>query len=141
MPIKDWSKYPKNWKTEIRPAILERDGNCCKFCGVPNYAVGERVNDKFVPTCGNYHHDKAGRGELNYAEAVSLANHCNEIEGEKSLIVIVLTIMHLDHDTTNNDYSNLAAGCQKCHLNYDKEHHAKNSSQTRLKKKKQIPLF
>jgi hypothetical protein len=26
MPI-DYKKYPKNWKTEIRPAILERAKN------------------------------------------------------------------------------------------------------------------
>ncbi len=32
MPI-DYSKYPPNWKTEIRPAILKREGNKCKFCG------------------------------------------------------------------------------------------------------------
>lgn len=36
---------------------------------------------------------------------------------------IVLTIAHLDHDPTNNDPSNLKAGCQKCHLGHDREHH------------------
>ena len=137
----DYKKYPSNWKTEIRPAILERDGHCCKFCGVPNYAVGERQNNVFIPTCGNYHHDKAGRGELSYKEAVSLAKHCNEIEGNNSLIVIVLTIMHLDHNTENNDYTNLAAGCQQCHLRYDIEHHKKNSRATNEKKKGLQKLF
>jgi len=32
---------------------------------------------------------------------------------------VVLTIMHLDHDPTNNDPANLKAGCQKCHNAYD----------------------
>lgn len=44
---------------------------------------------------------------------------------------IVLTIMHLNHDPTDNRSENLKAGCQKCHLAYDKEHHRKS----RLKNK------
>jgi len=121
----DYNNYPKNWKTEIRPAILERDGHKCKFCGVPNNAIIERTGPlkehwKFWP-----------EGML--SEAYS-------IDGHKS-VKIVLTIMHLDHDTTNNNYDNLASGCQKCHLNYDKNHHKKNSRQTLIKKKKLQSLF
>jgi cytochrome c556 len=56
-------------------------------------------------------------------------------------ITIVLTIAHLDHDITNNDYNNLKALCQKCHLNYDKEHHSKNSRATRNFKKGLQELF
>lgn len=39
----DYSRYPKNWKTEIRPSILRRAENKCEFCGVENYSY--RVND------------------------------------------------------------------------------------------------
>lgn len=56
-------------------------------------------------------------------------------------IKIVLTIAHLDHDITNNDASNLKALCQKCHLNYDKDHHRKNSRATINKKKGLQSLF
>ena len=54
---------------------------------------------------------------------------------------VVLTIMHLDHNRKNNDYSNLAAGCQKCHLTYDKVEHRKNSKATITKKKGLQELF
>ena len=37
---------------------------------------------------------------------------------------VVLTVAHLDHTPENVDRSNLKAWCQRCHLNYDKEHHA-----------------
>ena len=94
MPI-DYSKYPANWKTEIRPAILEREGHKCKFCGVENRSYVDR-------------HGKKTR--------------------------VILTIAHLDHDITNNDYGNLAALCQRCHLRYDSEHHAKNAKATRDRK-------
>jgi 5-methylcytosine-specific restriction endonuclease McrA len=32
---------------------------------------------------------------------------------------VALTVAHLDHNPSNNVDSNLAALCQKCHLNYD----------------------
>jgi hypothetical protein len=47
-----------------------------------------------------------------------------------------LTIAHLDHNPQNNKESNLKALCQKCHLNYDLEHH----KETR-KKNKKLPLL
>ena len=138
MPI-DYKKYPTNWKTEIVPKVKERDNNCCAFCGVKNYSVGYRYQSKFFPTCGNEMHNKAGNGELTYKQARQLVNHCNGL-CEDNLIVIVLTIAHLDHDISNNDLSNLKALCQKCHLDYDKDYHKKNSRET-IKKKKGIVEF
>ena len=46
MPIKPENKarYPKNWKTEIRPMILELAKNRCEFCGVENHTY--RLNPK-----------------------------------------------------------------------------------------------
>ena len=41
----DYSKYPKNWKAEIRPRIQQRAGNKCEKCGVENHAIGAR--DRF----------------------------------------------------------------------------------------------
>jgi len=135
MPI-DYKKYPSNWKTEIVPKVKARDNNCCAFCGIKNYSVGYRQNLEFIPAAGNEWHDKAGNGELSYKEARELVKHCNEC-AEDNLIVIVLTVAHLDHDINDNALSNLKALCQKCHLEYDKEHHKKNSRQT-LKNKKGI---
>lgn len=53
---------------------------------------------------------------------------------------VVLTIAHLDHVPENCDHSNLMAWCQRCHLNYDKHHHAKNSAKTRRGKMQQVDL-
>ena len=36
MPI-NYQNYPKNWKSEIRPQILERANNKCEFCGIENH--------------------------------------------------------------------------------------------------------
>lgn len=43
MPIKPENKgrYPKDWKTRIRPDILKRANNRCEFCGIENYSIRE----------------------------------------------------------------------------------------------------
>lgn len=41
---------------------------------------------------------------------------------------VVLTVGHLDHTPENCERSNLRAWCQRCHLTYDAEHHAKNAA-------------
>lgn len=124
MPI-DYKKYSPDWK-KIRAEILDRECDCCKFCGIENYAIGYR----------------AGQGEF-----IGLSRMESEAWSEdgKKQIRIVLTVAHLDHDITNNDHDNLAALCQRCHLRYDSKHHAKNSKATREAKKQaktgQISMF
>jgi len=86
----DYSKYPDNWFSEIRPRILERAKNRCELCGVDN---------------GQPH----------------------PITGA----IVVLTIMHMDHDTAHNDASNLKAGCQRCHNKYDAPHRQANARESR----------
>lgn len=112
MPIKPENKhlYPDNWKTEIRPSILERANNCCEFCGVQNYSFRRKLDhEHIIPPS---------------SKDVNLSLFSK----------IVLTIAHLDHNPTNNHPDNLKALCQKCHLNYDKEQHMYNSALTRRKK-------
>jgi 5-methylcytosine-specific restriction endonuclease McrA len=101
MPI-DYSKYPANWKTEIRPAILKRAGNRCEFCGVQNGATVYRQKNS------------RGRGQLSSYS-----------------VKIVLTVAHLNHDITDNRPENLRALCQSCHLTHDKEQHAQTRRRNR----------
>lgn len=110
----DYGEYPANWKTDIRPRILERAGHRCEWCGVENYAMGAR--------------DQTGR----WRDAADIPPG----EGSKR-IKIVLTIAHIDHDKTNNDDENLRALCQRCHLNHDRDHHRANAAATRRQKKQQ----
>lgn len=39
---------------------------------------------------------------------------------------VILTVAHLDRNRNNNRFGNLAALCQRCHLNYDRPTHIKN---------------
>lgn len=121
----NYKEYHPEWKTKIRPDILERDNNCCKFCGVKNKSIihryGKGINDwQYWP-------------QGMESEAWTL----DELKSTK----IILTIAHLDHDKNNNDYDNLAALCQKCHLGIDLKHHMKNARDTNRKKKGLQNLF
>lgn len=121
----DYKEYHPEWKTKIRPDILERDNNCCKFCGVKNHGIIHRF--------GKLSNEWAYWPEGMQSEAWT-------IDGLKSTKVI-LTIAHLDHNKENNNYNNLAALCQKCHLGIDLPHHMVNARNTRTKKKGLQDLF
>lgn len=126
MPI-DYRLYPPNWKTEIRPRILERDGHSCKFCGVENHAFGVRLESgKFLPLEG-------------------MEQEAAELDGLK-VIQIVLTIAHLENpDPMDCRDENLAALCQYCHNRLDAPMRRKNAKATNEARKKaktgQISLF
>lgn len=110
MPI-DYKKYPPNWKTEIRPAILTRAGNCCEWPGCP-FKNGQVV---FVGK-----DLKTGKNDWfeTYDKAVAAVG---EFMAFRDPVKVVLTIAHLDHDETNHAVTldRLAAWCQLHHLRYD----------------------
>jgi 5-methylcytosine-specific restriction endonuclease McrA len=51
---------------------------------------------------------------------------------------VVLTIGHLDHTPENCEPDNLRAWCQRCHLNYDKDHHRLSAAKTRRARSPQV---
>jgi hypothetical protein len=117
MPIRpeNKSRYPHDWKEISRRIRFERAQGKCERCGVAHNAVGYRESDgTFV--------------ELSLEE---LANGVAEADGLK-VITIVLTTAHLNHDPSDCRDENLAAWCQRCHLTYDAQHHARNAAATRL---------
>ncbi|MGE7139182.1 hypothetical protein ACQKIE_16265 [Luteibacter sp. NPDC031894] len=119
MPIKpeNRDRYPANWSTEIRPAILKRAGDRCERCKAKNGHVICRemsgatymVDDGYVFSSENG--DCLGRARVTDYPA-------------GRYITVVLTIAHLDHQPESCDPNNLRAWCQRCHLAYDKDHHA-----------------
>lgn len=109
----DYKNYPSNWK-QIRSQILERAEQRCECngeCGLHRTTPGPR--------------------------------RCCEVNGTKAVWAggrIVLTIAHLNHDTSDNRPANLKAMCQRCHLRYDADHHARNAAGTRERKRGQGTL-
>lgn len=137
MPIKPENKarYPKNWK-QIRAAILERAGNACEKCKAPNR---ERIARGAGKDAGTY---MLMAGAVYCAETGEHLGYAKGSEYQVERITeVVLTVAHLDHQPENCDPENLRAWCQRCHLHYDKEHHAENARKTRRSRLAVADLF
>lgn len=126
MPM-DRSKYPPDWK-QISLRIRERDGWRCKWCGVANKAYGARDHH------GEWH-DEDSIHHLNSDVGYALFG-----DDFPEMFRIVLTVAHIDHDPSNNTDDNLAALCQKCHLNHDRAQHMANAAQARQAKRRAAVL-
>ena len=111
MPI-DYSKYPDNWLTEIRPRILKRANDMCEFCGVVNHS---------------YVHKETRE---------------QTIQDDDDAVRIVLTVAHLDHDEENPDVQDdrLAALCQRCHLRYDAPEKKRRRLEKKFKNQHKLDL-
>lgn len=132
----DYKEYPANWKTEIVPRIkaragevLDTDGKIvaeakCEWCHVTNHERGAR--DRF----GKWHTETAIEN-MNSGQGMDLFTEFPKF------ITIILTTAHLDHDKLNHDVSDdrLAALCQRCHLNHDREHHLAVQRKNRERRK------
>lgn len=126
MPIKpeNRKRYPdkKEWAA-IRQHILARAGGVCERCAVADRAVGAR--------------DALGLfwaiGEIEQCDPLIVAHNFGT--SNPKTFKIILTIAHLDHQPEHNDYSNLAALCQKCHNAHDREFRKGNAAKTREAKR------
>lgn len=114
MPI-DYKKYPPNWKSEIVPAIRERSGDKCEFCGLSNKQMVWTVPFRI----------KNNKGRC-VQRKIWFSDHGDALrEAESPYLItkvrVVLTTAHLDHDEENHDVSleRLAHLCQLCHLRLD----------------------
>lgn len=104
----------------IRAYIRARAGDCCEECGVRNGDVGYRSDDGTFS--GGWHRYKPG------------TEVCRPAFGWvtfHTLIKIVCTVAHLDHDPTHNHETNLRFFCQRCHNRHDAEHRKANRARRR----------
>jgi hypothetical protein len=72
--------------------------------------------------------DRAGwRCECDGRCRTDHGGRCPNQHGTPSVLTganVILTTAHLDHQPENCDDGNLMAMCQRCHLRYDRDHHA-----------------
>lgn len=69
---------------------------------------------------------------------------CSEVNGTPATFAkgrVILTVAHLNHDTTDNRDANLKAMCQRCHLRVDGDQHRSNARKTRRARKAVGDLF
>ena len=118
--------YPADWEA-ISLRIRERARWRCEWCGLENGAIGYRDD------VGIFHHVPIEATEAYDADGVRLFR-------------IMLTVAHLGapkpdgspgdkRDKQDCRDENLAALCQRCHLNYDRDEHVSNAALTRRRKR------
>lgn len=132
-----YSLYPKDWKEISRAIRVDRAGDRCEWCGVANKAEGAR------DLAGKFH----GRQALGWVGPDDWDLLFGKGEQPK-YITIVLTVAHLGkphpdgklgnkHDKADCRPENLAALCQRCHLNFDRPDHIARAAATRERKQRQ----
>lgn len=131
MPM-DRSKYPKDWPEISKRIRFERAKGRCEWCNAPH---------------GGFRDEEGLWFEPEFAETFP---HMAE-----GMIKIVTTTAHLGvdkpdgtpgdkADTMDCREENLAALCQRCHLNFDRKQHIQNryhNRRARLIQAGQIEMF
>lgn len=125
MPIRADLKhfYGPEWRKVIRPRILARAGNRCERCGKPN---NQDIRQIVQPGMRCWWFDLVdGQIILRSSEGATLQSpELWPIDEQRAYTVrVILTVAHLDHDSSNMADENLAALCQWCHLHHDEDHH------------------
>lgn len=126
----NYKDYPPNFRSEIRPRILERDGHRCKHCGLRNYSWILRHEDGTAYPPGGWTDAELAEYGAGYIP--------EKYDGIEKWTKIVLTIAHLDNpDPWDCRDENLASLCQRCHNVLDAPLRAKNAAATRARKKRE----
>lgn len=143
MPIRpeNRARYPKEWPS-ISVAIKERAGWRCE--GSPDFPDCRRPHGSigYVRDDGSWRELLLLPRDATGEEIRERWAHAQfEFGDTVKVIRIVLTVGHLDHTPENCDQANLRAWCQRCHLHYDRHHHAATASATRRRGKAVGDLF
>lgn len=115
--------YPSNWRELADGVKFERAKGRCERCGRPH---GEPV---WVFKYGGWIDPNTGKRYDGQGRPADVLETAEWPEGR--FVKTVLTCAHLDQNPANNDQTNLAALCQRCHLQHDREHHRRRAYQNR----------
>lgn len=103
-------RYPSEWEAISQRIRFERAQNLCEWCGAKNYQPHPDTGSRVVLTVAHL--------------GVALADGS---PGNK-------------HDKMDVRNENLAALCQRCHLNFDRDEHKFNARRSRAKRAGQLWL-
>ena len=135
MPIhpEDRDRYPSDWPEISRRIRFDRAGGKCECTGQCGNAHGVRCDAPHNMDVLRFA-DREQDWEL--WERVSASGRLMHRK-----VRIILTVAHLDHTPEHCDDDNLLAMCQRCHLRYDRDHHAASRRRRRDQRSGQLPLL
>lgn len=125
-------RYPVNWDFISAYIRYERAKNKCEECGLSNGMIIRRHKN------GTFTEITFEQLEALQKLADTRGTPMKRMLKENKLTQIILTVAHLDHNEKNNNYSNLKALCQRCHLMHDK---INNKWRIKYYKQEEFPLL
>ena len=118
-----------------RRSRFRRAKGRCEGCGRPHGRVVLHLGD------GRWWDDEAHRWRDGAGKWVRRLKPPHSLLERTRTTRVVLATAHRDHDPTNNEASNLAALCQRCHILHDKPEHLRRRRLTYLARRALGDLF
>lgn len=130
MPIRPSQRwfYPIDWRELSQVIRFDRAGGRCEHCRRPHrhHVVVGPEGLWWDPDKQSWR-DHRGRRSRDLPNLIKLAAQQPALMGFAApplpATFVVLATAHLDQDPSNNDPRNLAALCQRCHLQHDRAAH------------------
>lgn len=126
--------YPIDWPKLSAIIRFRRAGGVCETCARPPGGMIYHLGDGrwWDAAAGSW---QGGRGQL--LRTLPTLEELGVMRATK----VVLATAHRDHDTANNADTNLAAFCQRCHINHDRPEHRRRRWRTLFRRKADGDLF
>ena len=112
--------YPPVWHEILKHDVRAQAGHRCVRCGHP-YRNGEHGNGEWSPCDAGCGHRHRGPLRVSFGEAATEVDDSTPMLWLRDRLRVearwrILTVHHLDGDKANCRWWNLAALCQRCHL-------------------------
>jgi hypothetical protein len=136
MPIRPEHRffYPIDWPQLSATIRFGRAGGACEGCGRPH---GQTV---YCLSDGRWWDAAAGTWRDGKGRTLPALPTIEDLGAIRSTHVVLATA-HRDHDTANNVAANLAAFCQRCHINHDRPEHRRRRWRTLFRRRAMGDLF
>ena len=128
MPIRRHHRwlYPIDWHELSISIRFRRAKGRCEGCGRPHGRLVLHLGDR------RWWDEDLGRWRDGVGKAVRHRRPPHSLLEHTRTTRVVLATCHRDHNPTNNEASNLAALCQRCHMLHDRPEHLRRRRLTYL---------
>jgi hypothetical protein len=114
---------------------FRRAGGRCEAYGRPHGQTVWHLGD------GRWWDAQTGSWRNDAGQVVCLAVGADDVLKAVRTTRVVLATAHRNHDTSDNTNTNLAAFCQRCHMNHDRPEHRRRRWVTLFRRKALGDLF
>lgn len=137
MPIRRQDRffYPIDWPQLSREIRFRRASGVCEGCGRPHGRMVYHLGD------GRWWDREVGGWRDGSGKPLTKLPTLDDLSLYLRTTRVVLATAHRDHDTANNAGTNLAAFCQRCHVNHDRLEHQRRRWRTLFRRRALGDLF